>query len=39
MFQIEQMLALGSVSRDALYWSEGMADWATVSELSSQPSA
>lgn len=34
MFQIEQMLALGSLSRDTLYWSEGMTDWANVLELS-----
>jgi hypothetical protein len=34
MFQIEQMLAAGSISQDALYWSEGMTDWATVLELS-----
>jgi membrane associated rhomboid family serine protease len=38
MFQIEQMLAVGSISRDALYWSEGMSDWGNVSELSCQPS-
>jgi membrane associated rhomboid family serine protease len=38
MFQIEQMLALGSISRDALYWSEGMTDWASVLELSGRPS-
>lgn len=38
MFQIEQMLALGSISRDALYWSEGMTDWANVLELSGRPS-
>jgi hypothetical protein len=36
MFQIEQMLALGSISRDALYWSEGMSDWGNVLELSGQ---
>lgn len=38
MFQIEQMLALGSVSQDALYWSDGMTDWASVLELSGRPS-
>ncbi len=38
MFQIEQMLTLGSISRDALYWSEGMTDWASVLELSGRPS-
>ena len=38
MFQIEQMLALGSISQDALYWSEGMTDWANVLELSGRPS-
>ena len=39
LFQIEQMLACGSLSQDALYWSEGMADWGNISELSGQPSA
>jgi hypothetical protein len=38
MFQIEQMLAIGSISQDTVYWSEGMTDWANVLELSSQPS-
>jgi hypothetical protein len=38
MFQIDQMLALGSISQDALYWSEGMTDWASVLELSGRPS-
>jgi hypothetical protein len=38
MFQIEQMLKLGSISQDALYWSEGMTDWANVLELSGRPS-
>ena len=38
MLQIEQMLALGSISREALYWSEGMSDWGNVLELASQPS-
>lgn len=37
-FQIQQMLALGSISPDALYWSEGMSDWANVMELSDRPS-
>jgi hypothetical protein len=37
MFQIEQMLALGTISQDALYWSEGMTDWANVLELSGRP--
>ncbi len=37
-FQILQMLALGSLSRDAQYWSEGMTDWASVQELSDRPS-
>lgn len=37
MFQIEQMLAAGSISQDALYWSEGMTDWANVLELSGRP--
>ena len=36
-FQIQQMLSLGSISRDAVYWSEGMTDWANVLELSDRP--
>lgn len=33
LFQIQQMLALGSVTNQALYWSEGMTEWRSVSEL------
>jgi len=33
MFQIQQMLSLGSVNREALYWSDGMTEWRSVSEL------
>jgi membrane associated rhomboid family serine protease len=36
-FQIQQMLSLGSISQEALYWSEGMTDWANVQELSGRP--
>jgi membrane associated rhomboid family serine protease len=32
--QIAEMQAVGSVSPDALYWQDGMADWRSVSELS-----
>jgi membrane associated rhomboid family serine protease len=32
-FQIRQMLAEGSVTSDAQYWSEGMPEWRSVSEL------
>lgn len=31
--QIEAGLRNGTISRDAVYWSEGMTDWQTVSEL------
>jgi len=31
------MLALGSISREAMYWSEGMTDWAEALELSDHP--
>lgn len=37
--QIQQMLSCGSLSHDALYWSEGMTNWQSVTELSSQPVA
>jgi membrane associated rhomboid family serine protease len=36
-YQIQQMLSLGSISREAVYWSEGMTDWANVLELSDRP--
>jgi membrane associated rhomboid family serine protease len=32
-FQIQQMLAEGSVSLEALYWSEGMTEWRNIAEL------
>lgn len=31
--QIEAGLRNGAISRDAVYWSEGMSDWQTVAEL------
>ncbi len=31
--QISQMLALGSITADAMYWQEGMPDWGSVQEL------
>ena len=33
--QVQQMLSLGSIGADALYWSEGMAEWRNVMELAS----
>jgi membrane associated rhomboid family serine protease len=33
LLQVKQMLNLGSVSQDALYWGEGMPDWRPVLEL------
>lgn len=33
LFQIQQMLADGSVTLEAQYWSEGMTDWRSVTEL------
>ena len=33
LYQIQQMLALGSVSPEALYWVEGMTEWQSVTEL------
>jgi len=33
LFQIQQMMAEGSVTADAQYWSEGMTEWRSVSEL------
>ncbi len=31
---LQDMLRLGSIGPDALYWSEGMADWQSVADLS-----
>jgi membrane associated rhomboid family serine protease len=31
---VQAMLRLGSIEPDALYWSEGMADWQSVADLS-----
>ena len=31
---VQAMLRLGSIGPDALYWSEGMADWQSVADLS-----
>lgn len=31
--QVQDMLRLGSIGPDALYWSEGMTDWQTVADL------
>jgi hypothetical protein len=33
--QIAEMQAMGSISQDTLYWQDGMADWRSLSELSS----
>jgi len=33
VLQVKQMLQLGAVSQDALYWNEGMPDWRPVLEL------
>jgi Uncharacterized membrane protein (homolog of Drosophila rhomboid) len=33
LFQIQQMMADGSVTSDAQYWSEGMTDWRSIAEL------
>lgn len=32
--QIREMMALGSISTDAFYWQEGMAEWSTVQDFS-----
>jgi len=34
---VQDMLQRGDLSRDASYWSEGMAGWQRVEELASQP--
>jgi hypothetical protein len=33
LFQIQQMMADGSVTPEAQYWSEGMTEWRGISEL------
>jgi hypothetical protein len=33
LFQIQQMMAEGSVTTEAQYWSEGMTEWRNISEL------
>ena len=33
LFQVQQMVSQGSVGGQALYWSEGMTEWRSVSEL------
>jgi rhomboid family protein len=33
LFQIQQMMADGSVTAEAQYWSEGMTEWRSISEL------
>ncbi len=35
--QVQAMLASGSISPDAWYWSEGLDDWQKVADLSGQP--
>jgi membrane associated rhomboid family serine protease len=35
--QIQAGLQNGSIRREAVYWSEGMTDWQSVTDLSSQP--
>jgi membrane associated rhomboid family serine protease len=35
--QIQWRLSRNSIGRDALYWSEGMADWQSVLELAAHP--
>jgi membrane associated rhomboid family serine protease len=37
--QVQAMLSGGSLSQDALYWSEGMADWQSVMDLAPSPMA
>ena len=34
LFQIQQMVSQGAVTSQALYWSEGMNEWRSISELS-----
>jgi hypothetical protein len=33
LFQIQQMMGDGSVTGDAQYWSEGMTEWRSITEL------
>jgi hypothetical protein len=33
LFQIQQMMSEGRVTGEALYWSEGMTEWRSISEL------
>src|SRR5258706_3013737 len=33
LFQIQQMVSQGAVTSQALYWSEGMTEWRSISEL------
>jgi len=35
--QVQAMMHNGDIGREAFYWSEGMADWQSVVDLSSQP--
>ena len=37
--EVQAKLLRGEINRDAEYWSEGMADWQSVVDLSSQPLA
>jgi hypothetical protein len=37
--QIRDMLAQGSVSSDAQYWSEGMPEWRAIAQLTAAPTA
>jgi len=34
LFQIQQMVSQGAVTSQAQYWSEGMTEWRSISELS-----
>jgi len=34
---VQAMLERGEINADASYWSEGMADWQSVTDLASQP--
>ncbi len=33
LFEIQQMISEGRVTSQALYWSEGMTEWRSISEL------
>jgi membrane associated rhomboid family serine protease len=39
LFQIQQMMADGSVTPEAQYWSEGMTEWRSIAELADGVSA